>query len=276
MQHPWAKDSAQLIGTTSRALLEANSKSGYGHPIYAQSFVEFGCPIAMTACGGWFLKRPIPNSTDYDGMGCYPTFSCADWKQLGTALKMLEGRLASFATVLDPFGDYDLALLKDSFPDLVLPFKSHFVVDLNGDWEGGICAHHRRNIRKSLRHVRIETSEGPDGWLDDWLSVYAKLIIRHQINDLRVFSRHCFSGQLRVPGIVAFRATVDGELAGMQLWYARGRLRIIIWEPAMLAAMNSWGPMRWFGRPSNIFHSADLDGLTLAPALDWPTTVRMA
>lgn len=56
--------------------------SGYLHPNYAKSFMEFGDPYKLPRCGGWIIKRQVPGFPCFDAMGCYPVFICQDWSQI--------------------------------------------------------------------------------------------------------------------------------------------------------------------------------------------------
>jgi hypothetical protein len=50
------------------------------------------------------------------------------------------------------------------------------------------------------------------------------LIARHGIRGFSAFSREALDRQLRVPGIVAFRAIYEEKSVGMTLWYTQGDL----------------------------------------------------
>jgi lipid II:glycine glycyltransferase (peptidoglycan interpeptide bridge formation enzyme) len=104
----------------------------------------------------------------------------------------------------------------------VLPFKKHFVTELPQSPEQFLSSHHRRNARKALQHLNVEISENPSAHLDEWLSLYQNLIQRHAITDIRSFSRCSFEQQLKVPGIVLFRALRGQKTIGILLWYAQG------------------------------------------------------
>ena len=154
-------------------------------------------------------------------MGCYPLFCCHDWTRLREDLDELRDRLVSVTLVTDPFGQYDEPLLRKTF-DVVIPYKEHFVADLGGPWEQATSASHRKFARRALRAVAIEVLSRPHDGLDDWDRLYAHLVARHDIKGLRAFSRASFAAQLRVPGMVAFRAAVGAQTVGMHLWYAQG------------------------------------------------------
>src|SRR5215510_12316622 len=104
--------------------------NGYAHADYAAALAEFGSPRLLPGCGGWILERPIPRTPYRDAMGCYPLFACPDWPRLRDDLETLGDDLVSLAVVADPFGEHDPAYLRTCFPDVVVPFKEHLVVDL--------------------------------------------------------------------------------------------------------------------------------------------------
>ncbi len=196
--------------------------SGYGHPLYAEAFSTLGTPVELPGCGGWLLRRPIPGTDLHDAMGCYPLFSCRDWSRLPDDLSGLEHELVAVAAVLDPFGDYREADLRRCFPDLLIPFKQHFVVDLSRPQPAALSPHHRRYARRSLREVQVELSPDPPAMIEDWVGLYENLMNRHAISGVLEFSRASFAQQLRVPGMVTFRAVCQGATVGMLLWYVQG------------------------------------------------------
>lgn len=198
---------------------ESPSVTGYVHEAYAESLREFGTPLALEHSGGWLLKRKVPQTNDYDAMGCYPLFACEDWSQLQLDLHQLNEGLISVSLVTDPFGQFDIDYLRECFPDVVKPFKQHFVTDLEQPLESFVHPHHLRNVRKALQVVQVERCLEPLEFLDDWISLYQTLIDRFNIAGIAAFSRNSFAGQLSVPGINAFRAVQNGTTVGMLLWY---------------------------------------------------------
>jgi hypothetical protein len=116
---------------------------GYMHSDYAASLSEFGEPHELHRCGGWVLKRRIPQFELYDAMGCYPLFVCKNWSQLHLDLEEIGSDLVSLALVTDAFGECDEIYLRRCFRDIVNPFKEHFIVDLRYPMEAIVCAHHR-------------------------------------------------------------------------------------------------------------------------------------
>jgi hypothetical protein len=104
---------------------------GYGHPAYAASLSEFGKPRHLQRSNGWLLERPIRDCGSRDAMGCYPLFVCSDWSRLGADLENIGEDLICVALVTDPLGEYDVSYLRECFPDVTIPFKEHFIVDLS-------------------------------------------------------------------------------------------------------------------------------------------------
>jgi len=194
--------------------------TGYLHPDYARSLFEFGEPAGLPGSGGWLLKRSI-SGTAVDAMGPYPLFACSDWTKLECDLDQIGTALVSSTVIADPFGNHSESLLRVCFPDLMIPFKAHFVTDLQKPLEKSICEHHARNARLGLKQVKVERCEQPSAHLEDWVKLYSVLMQRHEIRGIRAFSKGSFAIQLQIPGIVSFRAVRDGETVGMILWYVQ-------------------------------------------------------
>jgi hypothetical protein len=195
--------------------------AGYHHPLYAASLAEFGTPRELLRSGGWILERAIPATPFHDAMGCYPLFTCANWSELGDDLDDLrDDGLVSLALVTDPFGAYDPDDLRRCMPDVMVPFKQHFVVDLRRPPETFVVTHHRRYARRALQALQIERCEDPARFVAHWVELYANLTRRHRIRGLTAFSEASFLKQLKVPGLIMFRAFVDDDhTVGMILWY---------------------------------------------------------
>lgn len=192
---------------------------GYASREYAESFTEIASPRALPVCGGWLLEHEIDGAEARDAIGCYPLFRCADPSRLGDDLARLGNELVSVSLVPDPFAEFDVNDLQEWFPDVCRPFKQHFVVDFERNWEETISSHHRRKARVGSREVRVERAENPVEILDDWCGLYRQLINRHSIRGISRFSRASFEAQLSVPGIVAFQAKQGSETVGSLLWY---------------------------------------------------------
>jgi hypothetical protein len=197
---------------------------GYLHPLYATSLSEFGRPRRLPRSGGWILERPIPDTPFHDAMGCYPLFCCEEWGALKEDLSDLEGELVSLALVADPFGEYTVEGLRQTFGSVVRPFKEHHVIDLRGRPLEFVASHHLRNARKALRTLRVEAHQAPTSLAEDWTRLYATLITRHGLTGVHRFSSASFERQLSVPGCTALAARFEGTVVGMLLWYEQGNV----------------------------------------------------
>ena len=154
-------------------------------------------------------------------MGCYPLFVCQDWSQIYADLKDIGDELVTLSVVTDPFGQYETTYLRRCFRDVVLPFKEHFIVDLRRPMDTFVCKHHRRYARNACQRLYIEKCEDPIKFVAEWAQLYSSLIKRHNIKGMLAFSRLTFVKQLKVPGIVVFRAVHEEETLGMLLWYVQ-------------------------------------------------------
>jgi hypothetical protein len=260
--------------------------TGYLHPGYAESLAEFGIPRELPRCGGWILERQIPGFSDHDAMGCYPLFLCQDWSQLHADLEDIGTDLVSLVLVTDPFGTYDPAYLRQCFRDVVIPFKDHFIVDLQYPLNKIVSKYNRKNSRKALKNLYVEKCQEPTQHLEEWLVLYNTLIDRHNIRGIRAFSKLTFVKQLSLPGIIMFRALFKDTTVGAHLWYVQGEVAY-----SHLSAYNSLGydlrasyalqwfaieyfadKVRWLNQGAGIKHDGT-DGLSQFKR-DWSTGTR--
>jgi len=163
--------------------------------------------------------RDIQDTVHQDAMGCYPLFTCLDWSKLADDMESLRNSLVSIYMVIDPFAEYSVAELKKSFPDIVLPFKNHYEVDLFKNPKDFMSQHHMRNTRKAKQRVAVDVVDPKCEWLEDWVHLYKKLILKHSIAGIPAFSYNAFKKQSSVPGLTVFKATIEQQLVGMLLWY---------------------------------------------------------
>ena len=198
----------------------SSESSGYLHSSYAFSFGDIATPRELPGCGAWILEHGIPGSHLRDATGCYPLFCCRDWTRLPQDLADLAGQLVSFTLVTDPFGSFNVSDLQRIF-DLVRPYKRHYVRDLAND--AGVAAprRHRRNTAHAARALTLSRVDEPVRFADEWVALYGQLVERHGLIGLHAFSRRCLEGQLTVPGLRMFSATVDGRVVGLHLWYVQ-------------------------------------------------------
>ena len=158
-------------------------------------------------------------STDRDAMGCYPVFSCRNWRGLAADFDAIGDEWVSLVVVTDPFAEMTEAELWLPFRDLVREYKAHFVVDLARPPGEFVSAHHLRNALTARRAVAVRTGPPTSELLETWVALYGNLIARHQIRGFAAFSGSSFECQFRVPGLIVQWAEMDGAVVGMVLWY---------------------------------------------------------
>lgn len=193
--------------------------AGYASRAYAESLAEFGTPRILPRSEGWILERPTPGLRYRDAMGCYPLFRCRDWSRLALDLDDVGDSLASITLVPDPFGDFDEARLHECFPDLVVPFKRHYVADLRHPVDEIVSRHHRKYARRAQRQVRTEVCREPDKFFGQWMQLHRNLVHRHGISGIRAYSGQAFKKQLGIPGMVVLKALHGEQTVGAQLWF---------------------------------------------------------
>ncbi len=196
--------------------------SCYTHPAYAASLAEFGAPCQLPGSGGWVLERPIPGYPEVDATGCYPIFSCVDWKRLGEDLQAAGDRWVSLAAVPDPFGEITPEDLRACFPDVFLPFKEHYAVDLSRQAGLTITSHHRYYARQALKALEITVISDLPGFLPTWQVLYAHLVQRRRISGIRAFSAEAFARLFEVPGVTILCASLAGQPVAAHIWLAQG------------------------------------------------------
>ena len=265
--------------------------AGYAHPGYVASLAEFGTPRPLPRSGGFLLERDIPGGGDRDAMGCYPLLSCRDWDRLGDDLAALEGALVSVAAVLDPFGPAEPERLRALFPDRTLPFKEHFVADLQTHDLASLSRHHRYYARRALSRCEVEVCAEPERHAAEWTGLYATLCARHHLSGIKAFSPAAFEAQLRVPGLVMLRALAGGETVGAHLWYVQGEVAyshlaaasargydlMVLYALYYRACEHFRGRVRWvdFGAGAGVAADGEEDGLARFKK-GWANDVRTA
>ena len=166
------------------------------------------------------MKRTIPGTQYHDAIGSYPLLCCMDWSALADDLLHLDEGLVTITAVTDPFGNHGgLSVLRKAFPDLVRPYKVHYVVDFRQSPDHFVSPHHRRYARRALAVLHVEEVARPSDFLDEWICLYSFLIERHNIASVAKITPKAFEKQLTVPGLTMLRALYGNETVGMTLWY---------------------------------------------------------
>ena len=197
-----------------RGLDRRRERGGYAHELYARSFSEFGAIVELKNAGARLIKRRIPQSDRlYDCIGCYPLFTYERLDCLAKDFDLLGKDVVSVGLVTDPWSGSEADILARFF-DVVRPFKTHYLVDLNIPFNAYLHRHHRRYAKRSLLKAAVSMVEKPSHFAEEWVQLYQHLIVRHRIDGLAAFSQRALSLQLDVPGCHYFRAVLNGEPHG--------------------------------------------------------------
>lgn len=191
---------------------------GYLHPLYAKSFAYLGEPLFLPNSKGWLIKRKIPGTLSFDAMGPYPLFFCKYWDALISDLESLRDELVSVSLVIGPFVDFPRHKFQTYF-DILTPYKVHYYLDLSRPLEETIGKSHRKSAMKALRNLRVDLVQSPNINLEEWVYLYDHLVKRHNIKGVRAFPRECFAKQIAIPNTLFFRAWLNEELVGGNLYY---------------------------------------------------------
>jgi len=200
------------------ALTDSSDWLGYRHPDYALSLAGQGTLRRLEHSKGWIIERAIPGDSQLlDAMGLYPLFSCQDWQSLPSDIVHLRGSgLVSLILMSDPLlSEHERKVF--SLFDQVRPFKTHYIAELDHAPEQVASRHHAYYARKAAREIDVEVVEHPVKFLDEWQTLYAQLVAKHAITDMRAFSRESFAKLLGMPGVVLFRALREDRLVGAQI-----------------------------------------------------------
>jgi hypothetical protein len=198
----------------------ANS-TGYLHASYAATLSEWGTPRPLTGAESWAIERVIPGTDRVDAAGCYPLMACGYWGSLLDDLQSAGQRWVTFTAVPDPLGGPAEGELRHIFRDHILPFKSHYVVELER-WTRAAKAQHRTRVRLAAPRVETDVAPARPEVLEEWIGLYDALVARHAIRGLHAFSRRAFTALFAVPGLHIARAVAGGETVAMSLWVTHG------------------------------------------------------
>ena len=138
----------------------------------------------------------------------------------------LPKELTSLTAVIDPMAEVPESLMREVFPDQCMPFKDHFVLDLDAPIDERITRHHKRMARRGQKRVRIEWADEALGWEStwggDWQRLYGELVQRHAMLGPAAFDAESLQRQLTLPGMRVQRALVEDRVVSMALWAPRG------------------------------------------------------
>ncbi len=187
----------------------------YASHDYAKAFAQSLEFIFLEEAKIFVVKRPIPGTSFYDAVGCYPLSPISETGNLGKDfIKLKEHNIISLVLVTDPFFSPAQDQLRDFF-DHVVKFKEHYLCDLSGNNE--YSSHHRYEIRKALKSLEVRKIDFKD-YIVEWNKLYQNLIDKHGIKGVQAFSKEYFL-ELQNINPLMFGAFSDGTLVSAHLWF---------------------------------------------------------
>jgi hypothetical protein len=193
------------------------SRHPYGEATYAAAIADGQGWTArdLPEWGTAMLVRPI-SGVDRDAQGPYPRTPIPSDADLAAGLARLRAAgLVSVVLVPDPLATPPPERLAAAF-ELCRPFKTHLLVDRAKGYAP--TKHHRDRIRRGLRRCRVEAVSLTDR-MAAWRSLYGELVRRHGIAGVAAFPDPYFPTLAASPAFVILAAFVDGEIAGMTIWF---------------------------------------------------------
>jgi len=188
---------------------------GYQSPAYRDSFRPFGEVLTLPGSGLHVLKRPLPDG-HHDLVGLYPFSSCPSWAGLAGDLDSLRGSGAvALSLVSDPFRK-DEAVAAMSGWAVCRPFKTHWVVDLTGDWRAGRSRNTRYYAAKGCAAQEVFVSDDPAGFAKKFWTLYADAADRLGMGSMQRLSPAIIAGHLALPdAFLVVARTGDGPTGAM-------------------------------------------------------------
>ena len=193
----------------------------YGSDSYCSTLTHLGAKVSLPEAGGSVLRRPIEGSKMTDLGGPYPWAGFKDWSAVGRELDEIEG-VVSASVVVAPTSTVAVSTLREQFPDHLVDFKTHFLVDLTGDYEASRSSHHRRKARRCRPGLEVRVLKPTAPIEARWVELYALLRSRHQIRGGAAFSDASLVAQLHLPAITHFGATVGDRIVGIVSFIREG------------------------------------------------------
>ena len=252
----------ELTGSTGPSSGDSvYGSSVYGSAAYLESCTHLGTP--RSCAGGAWLSRAIPQSSARDLTGAYPLWHTTDPERLAESWSDLAADYVCAVAVVDPLLAEDFAgPLSTAFTDGWRPFKRHYLVELDGDFEAARSKHHRQAVRRASRRVHVERALEPGAWAAEWCGLYA--LLRERLGFAGApadFSDADLAAQLRLPGARYWRALVGDECVAASLWLEADGVTAYHLSAASPAARSTEAP---YGLMDAALRDAAERGLRLA------------
>lgn len=200
-------------------------RSGYSSPAYGTSFASFGTPVTLPRSGIQMALCPVTDGLS-DFHGVYPFVTARDWTAVKGDLKDWAGRAVAAVFVTNPFADQDVASSDlEPFLDVMRVFKTHYVVQLGGNWRETTRKTTRQYARRGLATHEMSIRPASARDMPEFWSHYSTLIDRHRLQGMQAMSPAMIEAQLAVPGAYIARALgTEGSVACMILYGEDGVL----------------------------------------------------
>lgn len=223
---------------------------GYKSRAYRQALSSLGRSVALASGHCVFFARPIAGTSRDDLMGPYPFLSTDTWPAALDELAQFSGPFVALSFVTDPFCPIKLDDLRARF-EVARVLNEQYIVDLGAP--SSPTRHHRRKLGASRPGLALvmRTPDAEDAAAFEGL--YSTLVRRKLIRDFRAFDTACLRAQVLVPGALIVEARLDGEVAGMDLYYLDGDH-----AHAHLSAYSEIGYTRSVSYPMMAFAIAEL------------------
>ena len=190
---------------------------GFRHPDYAASH---GVACELPHSGGSVVMRAIDGSPRQDLASPYPLYACRSLKSIAQDFELLPDQAVSLTLRTSPFDAADVEDIKDDF-DVVTPFKTHHIVDLDGPWRDHASRNAKRYDRIARANFSIEPVDAPTLHAESFRDLHAAMLARigkasspPALESIRA--------QLSVPGAMLFRAMREGEPCGYAFYMVDG------------------------------------------------------
>jgi hypothetical protein len=198
----------------------------YGSRSYAETLGHIGRVRWLPQAGGALFERNVSGTIYTDLVGPYPWAGFDDWSKLGDDLSRMHSGTApvSVTAVVAPSTASTDAALQRAFPDHLVDFKPHFLVDLSSNYGDSFAASHRRKISRRDERLSICCVEPTGSVRSDWVRLYRALADRHQLSEMASFSASALTRQLYLDGTHVFAARLEQETVGMAIFMVDGPL----------------------------------------------------
>jgi hypothetical protein len=199
--------------------------SAYGSLAYAQTLAHVGTAQWMSRASGALLSRRIADRPHHDLIGPYPWADFDDWSSLHAdfnELSALQDPPVSVVSVISPTTKASKDELQRTFPDHLVPFKEHQLLDLTGDLEQSFRPGHRRKMRRARSSVSVDVVPEAANIAAEWVSMYAHLVRRHRVTGAANFPESALRAQLAPSGAMACVARLGTKAIGIITFYQDG------------------------------------------------------